>query len=441
MTSPFDEDASTASLESEHNDTIDVSKAPAVVLWTDDNGQLAFLSHDPSLHDHVTFDIHFDAESATAFFKITANIAYKGKRNKSNVFLFIHPEHIESLTVSDNVSDNDEIAPVKLGTSARCLHFTLSKSTSLIGPKGDWVPKNEAARTRLESLQTVAEKTSFRVAFPSRTVAVDRLAVLCEKASSSGCLKTTLDAADVSRLYGGNGGTIISSKDIEACEAGLAGELAEIGPKAATKVADENIGGVKPGVHQHQPPEGPPSYDELGDSPPPHQSSVRKRRRVDSDFAAESVHPEKVSLEDICRLGFREIGRRFDRIEEALSDLSVRLNRVEQLAMNYRPSGSSSSEQEDWHSENNLNGRINSVEERVTEVEQKLEVGLSDMARDVELQIHDVRHEFNDTISVRVEDEMGVAQSQLEDFVKDELRNTAFEVEEIVKEKLRDGLA
>lgn len=432
MTSRFDEDASTASLESEQSDNIDVSKAPAVVSWTDDSDQLAFLSHDPSLHDHVTFDIHFDAASATAFFKITANIAFKGKRNKSNVFLFIHPEHIESLTVGDN----DEIAPVKLGTSARSLHFALSKPTSLVGPKGDWAPKNETARARLESLQTVAGKTSFRVAVPSRTLATDRLTVLCEKASSSGSLKTMLDAADVSRLYGGNGGTIITCRNIEACDAEPAGNSAKTVAEAAAKAAEAEIEDENAVARHHQSPEGPPSYDELGDSPPPHQSTVRKRRRVDSDLATEHVAPEKASLEDICRHGFMEIGRRFDRIEAALSDLSARLNRVEQLAMEDRPSGP-----EDWRADNKLGTRIDSVEVRVTEVEHKLEAGLSDMTRDVEHQIYDVRHEFDDTIAVRVEDEMGVAQSQLEDFVKDELRNAALEVEEIVREKMRDALA
>lgn len=70
-----------------------------------------------------------------------------------------------------------------------------------------------------------------------------------------------------------------------------------------------------------------------------------------------------------------------------------------------------------------------------------LQVGLSDLAQDVENQIQDVRHEFNDTTLVRVDDEVGVVQSQLEDFVTYELRNTAYEVDEAIRETVKDALS
>lgn len=409
MSSPSTDDASTASIEATQFLAIHVSKSPAVVSWTDKQGQSQCLSHDLSSNDHVALDIRCDVQSNTALFKIIANIAYKGKRNKSNVYLYIHPERIRALSIVDGI----ELAPVKLGTSVCSLEFDLLTPASLVVPKGDLVPKNEVGQSTLASLEALSTQTSFCVAFPSKSISKNRLVALCEKASSSGCLKTMSDVANITKLYGGLGGKVIEHAHPQA---------------VAQSVRD-----------QDKATESPPAYRDVGDSPPPHPSQVRKRRRLESDDDGiwDASH-EKLSLEDICRHGFAEIGRRFDRIERSLSELTSRLHQVEQLVRESRPDGSSG---QDNPQANTLDKRINSVQERITDVEKKLQVGLSDLAQDVENQIYDVKHEFNDTISVRVDDEVGVAQSQLEDFVKDELRNTAYEVEEVIREKLKDALS
>lgn len=403
MSSPSSDNASTASIEPSQFLAIHVSKAPAVVSWSDDQGRLHYLSHDHSGNDHVGLDLQCDAQNDTALFKITANVAYKGKRNRSNVYLHIHPERICSLSVISG----DETATARLGTSVHTLEFDLSTPASLVIPKGDWTPKNEAAQSTLASLEALSTQSSFCVAFPSRSLAMDRLVALCGKASSSGCLKTMVDAANITKLYGGAGGKIF--------------EHAHPQPSAQS------------GIGQDVATESPPAYGDVGASPPPHPSQVNKRRRLNSDVSAGFASDEKSSLEDICRRGFAEMGRRFDRIEKSLSDLTSRLDQVEQLVRESRPS----SEEQTFA----LGERVDGVAERVTDVEKKLLAGLSDLAQDVENQMHDVRHEFNDTITVRVDDEVGVAQSQLEDFVKDELRNAAFEVEEVIREKLKDALS
>lgn len=434
MTSPLDEDASTASLEPTQDDNIEIYKIPAIVSWKDENDELRSLSHDASTHDHVTLDIHFDADFNTALFKITANVAYKGKRNKSNLFMFIYPERVETLAL---VHD-DGYAPAKFGTSAYALHFTLSTPPSLIVPKGDWIPKNDASKSTLATLQAVAKKTTFHIAIPSRTLDKGRLVALCEKVSTKDCLKTPSNTTDIARLYGGKGGMTIEYGQDEAGRGNFAYEISSASLLA--QAADGDHGDTKSAIDQQRSPESPPSYDELGDPPPAPPSTVRKRRRVDSDVAAGNSNYEKMSLEDICRRGFIDMGRRFDRIDRFLDHLSSRLDRVEQLALKNCLDGSSSSGQENQQPED-LGDRIDHIEERVAEVEQRLDDGLSELARDVENQICDVSHEFNDTITVRVEDEMYAAQSQLEDFVKDEIRNAAFDVEEIVREKMRDALA
>lgn len=402
MSSQSTDDASTASIEPTQFLSIHVSKAPAVVSWTDEQSQSQCLSHDPSGHDNVFFDVQCDAQSNTALFKITANVAYKGKRNRSNIYLHIYPRWIHSLSIVSN----DEIAPARLGTSVYTLEFVLSARASLIVPKGDWVPKNEVAQSALALMEALSSQTSFRVVFPSKSIATDRLAALCEKASSSGCLKTMADAANITKLYGGMGGKIFE--------------------RAPPHVDMQNVFGQSGAT------ENPPAYGDVGDSPPPLLSQGNKRRRIDSDVSAGDVNHEKSSLEEICRHGFAELSRRFERIEKSLGDLTSRLDRVEQLVREGRP--------DDQHT-STVGSRIDIVEERVIGMEKKLQTGLSDLAHDVENQLHDVRQEFNETITVRVDDEVGIAQSQLEDFVKDELRNAAFEVEEVVREKLRDALS
>lgn len=417
MSSPSTDDASTASIEPTQFRSLHVNKAPAVVSWTDDRHQSHFLSSDASGSDHVLFDIHHEPESHTALFKIIANIAYKGKRNKSNIFLYIYPERIRDLSVVDN----DDRASDRLGTAVYTLEFTLSRPPALVVPKGDWVLKNDAAQSTLTALEDLSKTTSFRIAFPCRALAKDRLAALCEKASLGGW-KTTAEAAHISKLYGGQGGKIIENPESKA-------------------ITPSNL-------DQAQVTDSPPSYGDLGVSPPPHPSQIRKRRRVDSD--ASPINQEKASLEDICKRGFAEIGRRFDCIEKSLSNLASRLERVEQLVretdLSRENVDSSGIDDDDLncqpHATSELLGkRIDGVEERLTGVEQKLEAGLSEVVQDVENQLYDVRHEFDNQISVRVDDEMGVAQSSLEDFVKNELHNAAYEVEEIVREKLRDALS
>lgn len=433
MGSPFAADASTASLDSTTDDIIDIRKTPAVISWTNENDGPQSLSHDDSTHEHITLDLHFNADSNTALFKITANVAYKGKRNKSNVFLVIFPERVQTLAVDDH----DEIAPAKLGTSVYSLHFTLSSPPRLLVPKGDWVPKNEAARSTLALLQDLAKNTHFHIAFPSRTLGLDRLAALCKNASVDGRLKTPPNSTDVSRLYGGKGGvTIENGQNVPGRTFSVGGPS---NASLAAKAADSAGVYTKSALDERPSAESPPSYDEL-DAPLAHPSSVRKRRRLDSDPAAGTSKSEEMSLEDICRHGFREMGRRFDRIEQALGDLNSRLDRVEQIVLKSRPDEPSLSGQEDQHSES-IGSRVDCIEERVAEVEQRLDVGLSELAKDVENQICDLNNEFNDTITVRVEDEMYVVQSQLQEFVKDEVHDVALDVEEIVRERFRDALA
>lgn len=395
-------------------------------------------------------DIQFNAEAHTAFFKITANIAFKGKRNKSNTFLYIYPERIQSLAVVDN-DDGPVSAPNILGTSTYSLLFTLATPCALVVPKDGFVTKDDAARSTLELLQALAGRTSFRVSFPSETLPKDRLMELCGEASSSGSLKTMPGAENLAKLYGGKGGRIIEYDQAGSSEVLLMEEEVEIPTGVATQDPHEKgCGEIQDSkARPYETLESPPSYDEVGPGsghpPPSHPPPTKKRRRLDSQASASNASHFKTRIEEICRQGFGEIGRRLDRIEHCLDDMGTRLERVERRILmgngqEGEPGVQRISEQDD-RQRVELGQRIDCVEERVASVEVKLETGLSELADTIDDNMAIAREDLERSVLVYVEDEMGTAQSQFEDFVRDEIRNVGEDIEETVKERLRDALS
>lgn len=439
MTTLSDDDATTASIDSAHDDDINVSKAPIVVFWTGDEGELQLLGHSPVTHDHVTFDAHFDAQSHNAFFKITANLALKGRRSRSNIFLFIYPERIRSLDIVEQ-DDKSESASKILGTSTHSLRFVLAEPPALVVPKDDYVPKGETARNTLEALQALSRVTHFRVDLPSKTLARERLLELCGKASSSGSLKTMAGVANLAKLYGGKGAQLIESGQPGTTECRPGGEASGSAEKAASAPPHEHSREKNPAPSAAAVAEFPPSYDDLGHSPPSYPPSSNKRRRLDSP---DDTSQPALKIEDIWRQGFSEIGLRLDRIEKQLGSLGSRLDRVEQRMCSMEGSSGQQqrSSEQALQGKDGLDQRVEYVEERVTGLEAKLDAGLSELTENVDTQIAEVRYDFDTTTLVRIEDEMGVAQTQLEEFVRDELRNVAEEIDDTIREKLRDALS
>ncbi|KAK7737932.1 hypothetical protein SLS53_006310 [Cytospora paraplurivora] len=441
MAAPIDDDATTASLDLVEHDVIDISKAPAIVSWVGEDGRTRSLSH--SSLDHVTLDIKFDAEAHTAFFKITANIAFKDRRNKSNIFLYVHPERIQSLAVVADQDDNPVSAPNKLGTRTYSLHFALTTPPALVVPKHSFRPRGDVARLRLESLQALAAKTSFQVNFPSGIFPKDRLVALCDQASSSGCLKTMPNTENLAKLYGGKGARVIDQGQSGSSEALPTEEVSNSAARAATR-GSPNEDREESEADSHGTVNSPPSYDKLGHSPPYHAPAARKRRRLVSEATAGDSSQVQTLLE-ICRQGFGDVGCRLDRIEQRLGDLGSRLDRVERHirvgdGQQDLPSGRQAGQQDDPQRDV-LGQRIDCVEERVASVEVKLDTGLSELADTIEYQMADAKNELERHVTICVEDEMGTAQSQFEDFVRDEIRNVGEEIEDTVKETLIDALS
>ncbi|PSS00810.1 hypothetical protein BD289DRAFT_8131 [Coniella lustricola] len=412
MSSPLEDGAKIEAVCGAPAHLAQVIQAPAAISWTEANSSPGLLCHDSTAHDHVTLDIYLDETLCTALLRVAVNVAYKGKRNKSNIFLFVCPEQIQNLTAVDCAFTTH------LGTSTHTLEIVLSSPPSLVSPIAEWTPKNQDAQSVLSALYSLAAQTRFYIAFPSKTVSQDILASFCQQASTPGALRTMTAASNLAKLYGGQGGRVVEVNNH------LDNSKSRSSQTGKETVADNEITR-----------ESPPSYNDLDSS-----SSLAppiKRRRL--DLGAEEAIQAKMSLEDICKQGFVEIGRRFDRVEKGLFDLTSRLDRMEQLVKQSCAAGGRARAQRNAEA-TSLEERMKTFEGRVTDVETRLEKGFKDVSDEIENTLYDVRHEFNDTISVRVEEEMGAAQTELEDFVKDEVRSVARDVEEVVKEQLRGAL-
>lgn len=245
------QDAPTESGESSHadispskfdSDGIDISGAPVAVSWheTSSDDTTRHLSH--STHDHLTLQIHRDTFSNTAFFQLKANVAFKNRRDRTNVLLFIQPERIRALVLVEHDGSKDT-ATSKLGTMAYSLHFDLDRAPALVVPQGDLTPKHKTSRLVMDSLQALSGKTTFCVELPTSTLSKAKLVSLCESVSA-GNLRSTARFMDIASLYGGKGGRLIEHASQFAKAPHSAPAL--IGPDA----------------------DSPPSYDELDMSGP-----------------------------------------------------------------------------------------------------------------------------------------------------------------------------
>lgn len=255
-----------------NNDNIDVSGIPAVVTWLQHDGGIdtrQHLSHSP--HDHLTLQIHRDTSTNNAFFQLKANVALKARRDRTNVFLSIQPERIQTVAIVEEDAGKD-LGIEKLASSTLCLKFVLSRPPSLVVPKGDLTPKHRSSRSVLDALQALAKQTRFSVDMPSATMSKTRLMTMCQ-AVSYGNVQSTSKFMDVASLYGGKGGRVIEHDATAIFAAGPAPDYAECEEAR------------------------PPSYEKLSSSSPPQPQAAQSKIRVIPVFGA-----HEPPLTSMCRV-------------------------------------------------------------------------------------------------------------------------------------------
>lgn len=207
---------------------IDLSAAPAVIAWAGTDGHAHQLHHNE--RGQVTFDVHFNATSKTAFFKLRVFLKLKDfPHEKTPLFLYIHPDCVASLVYEDAAPDDIRL---KLGTDAIiCLRFDLNRPANMIVPRASpLVPRKQKGHGDiLDTLKLLAQQTSLSVYLAHCDTLPEALIRSLAAAVADGSLHAPDRAANTSGLYSGIGGEVFQSGD--SCL--------------------------------------PPSYDRLGASPPP----------------------------------------------------------------------------------------------------------------------------------------------------------------------------
>lgn len=342
---------------SENDNVHDIDISPqAVVEWIGEDGQAQHLSNPDPARRNITCDIRLDSSSHAAFFRLRIPIVSKRQKKATCAFVFIPPERIIDLTYDEsNLSDT---ATKKLGNSTTCLRFGLDDPATLVVPRGPLALK-QSSEDVLETLRSLTRQTSFAIYTPSTALSRAALRYLCTAASNKG-LKSIPGLDDMTSLYGGQGGK-------------TAGTLTT-------------------------PAGSPPSYDELGPSPPPPQTfhNIKKRRRESNPQQAEREDNVQL-LERICAKMMEDKAAELRASHrQDLEQVEARItDRMEQLF----------EKQQQW-----LEGRLDVLDKRVQ--------GVVD--------------ETNDVIIEEIEAKTSMFKEDLEDFIRGEMMSA----EESIKNDL-----
>lgn len=376
-------------------DGIDIS-TPVVVKW----GATTTVPTD------VTFEARRIGSTNSAFFKLRCNVLFKASApTKMPLYMFIHPERISSLQIADSEADQasgKEEARKKLGSDTVCLRFTLTSPGDLVGPKiPDLTPKNKVTGDVLDALRSLACQDTFTVHLRRNVLSQARLVSLCEVVCSR-VLKSISRQADLASLYRGRGGQGLS-------------EL-----QHAVELASR--------------PSSPPSYDELGPSPPlapldapgrktsvpaaPHhrltKSSAfasKKRRRSSSDDVT-SGKIDVVDVEKICR---NIVEQQQAEMLRAVEEKQIKL--YDRLLADLKPY---------------ISQELDKLEARILDhVEHRISKQAEEQENHVEGRLEDVKDEINDTIQSRIDD--------VEDKVEDEFYGLRVRLEEFIKDELTEA--
>lgn len=226
---------------------INVAKARAFVAWTRDGRNKVWPHVD--LATRMSCSIRLVAATNKAFVRLRFPVQLEDcPIRKPSVYLYIYPERIRSLAETNA----EHHAPSTVRTLLNAyvgLHVELKQPAIVVVPPRQLETKDTTSTTALDTLQSLAPITSFTIYIPAHTLSQDLVALLCRKVIDGG-LQALASSVDVSRLYAGLGGTAVEGREFTLALA-----------------------------NKRAPAASPPSYDELGLTPPPLSEPPRKRRK------------------------------------------------------------------------------------------------------------------------------------------------------------------
>ncbi|KAL1626231.1 hypothetical protein SLS54_003066 [Diplodia seriata] len=395
--------------------------------------RLLYLGHRfPEPTCHVAFGMRVDEHTGAAFFKLRVPVSLKTQSKKTNLFVFIHPERISTLEQSTS-SDLPEAVrtafPVVSNNAILQLRFTLSTPSAVLVPANSpLAPKSAASVNLLRRLRSLAQATQFTVYLAAKGHPKHSIATMCEMANTSK-LKSDPSELRLETLYAGNGAKVIEGADL-----------------------------VFPFDHD-DPPESPPSYDELAlPSPPRPQTKElqfieppRKRSRLRSPSpnpAAELVQKQALQLirdelrEEMRRemreqlLNSDEEWRRKmremrDELREELAQ-QIRDQIKEEVAQQIRDQVKEEATQ---HMQSELRQLQCQHKERLEELENLIEERTESVREDLLVEIEAVADETGEIVDLRVDEQILNVKEELREYVAEELRDA----EDRIRDDIEQG--
>ncbi|CAH0025789.1 unnamed protein product [Clonostachys rhizophaga] len=380
-----------------HQESLRIPGQSAVVSWFNQQHQETILSHDVA----SAFIQHDAKPKNTAFFRLRVKVGQTSRRTAKHVYLFIPPEHIQSLSLHDETDTPQAGSKTKaairraVGTAGvSCLSFEMRKPCLLVGPKDldHSAQSNENQSSHfvnmLDTVKQLSSQRTFVVYLPRTTIPNGPLLSLCQAVSSPGLLASDPTLNDINGLYGGRGGVIIGQRSNDA---------------------------VIPPAHRFEPQHGPtdeglpPAYEHTGPAPPPvftalHKGQLRqagsKRRRTASSEIPTPATSSKCPAIAVEQPSSTTLDMIMARMEQGFGQINTRLTDIEL--------------------------RIGGIESRLTQLESQSsrhpqDENLDDLRYDLERQIGELREEAEDLLENRVEEGIADAKRELTDYMEDQV--------------------
>ncbi|KKP05782.1 hypothetical protein THAR02_02156 [Trichoderma harzianum] len=171
----------------------------------------------------LTLDFYLDTWTNTAIFKIYGYVLLKGSKSKSSkqaVYLFIHPETIQSITLQTG-----HAAPfstlIQSGAIHHSLCFSLTVQPHLVVPKNLILESRPKTKALLDSIQALATVMTFTVhlclsnldTVTSTQENLELIASTFSLSHNDNRPSTNTRRANLTTLYAGRGGEIVSAKN------------------------------------------------------------------------------------------------------------------------------------------------------------------------------------------------------------------------------------
>ncbi|ROV88227.1 hypothetical protein VMCG_10650 [Cytospora schulzeri] len=378
------------------------SNTPAAFKWAGADGKPSYLCDSDA--NPTGFLINYNHSDKTVHFRLHFSLdllRQKGPRKaRTPVYIYIQPDRIRSIVVLDGSSkEGDEVQEKniinRLGPNPLCFQLDLQDAPDLIVPPFPLWPSKKSHRAVLHAVGLLAKQTALTV-YVSKDCAwsSSQLASLCQ-AVSEHQLGLNREAAELSKLYNGQGGKLLSPESLSTSSYSSA---------SYPNLSPPSYGELEPG------PPGPPLYGSVQGS-----SSSNKRQRKSS--ADEDEHegtspgaPDIVVIEHVCRKMLAE--------HQAIIDQSQRAER-EQLEKRI-----SFLEETLRAGLGQLKTRVGLVEARCEEISTQVDELAAQVEESQELVGEHDRH-VDERVCLEVEDRVIGIRMDLEDFVKDELTSTA----------------